>query len=732
MTLSIWRLSHLALALSSAAFILVLTLTGIVLAFDPVADRMVGYERVQDFPDQTLADMIHVVQQRYDEVLTLSVDANGYLAISAFTEEGDVEDFYIHPVTGEKTGEFIEQSELMKFAATLHRSLFLKSPGRIFIGINSFLLFLIAASGLVLIVKRQQGWKEVFQKIIREGVFQYSHIYLGRIALVPLVIISITGVYLSLLRFSIIPDSIPEHDIASEEIASEPIVPLDQFTWFTSIPLEDLRSLEFPFSPDPIDYYQLSLRDKEVVINQYTGETLSEINYPVVRLFSEWSTLLHTGRGTVGWSLVLALSCLAIFYFMVSGFAMWWKRRSSRIRNTFRKKDCSHILLVGSETGSTLVFAQMLHKHLTKAGIKSFIAELNRFGSYPRMDHLIVLTATYGQGEAPTNARKFEQLIQSAHIDRPFDFSVVGCGSLAYADFCKYALDVDRWLGNLPEASRLTQPFTINKRSLESFAQWAERWGNLTNTEVAISKAPALPKRRKKPTQFEVIGKAEYDDTFVLTLRSVKAKSFTSGDLLAVFPDDGSHERLYSMGCTTAGDVLLSIKRHQHGVCSGYLDCLKSGDSLVANIVKNKHFHFSKKARTVVLISSGTGIAPYIGMLHNNAKGTDTHLYWGGRTPEAFGLYAPEIKRLKESGKLQRLERAFSRENEEKTYVQDLLLQDGVMIAEALEEGGTLMICGSIAMQSGVIQVLNKIVEQYTIRALSHYQNKGQILMDCY
>lgn len=81
---------------------------------------------------------------------------------------------------------------------------------------------------------------------------------------------------------------------------------------------------------------------------------------------------------------------------------------------------------MGSETGTTIGFAQLFQEQLNKIGVKSYIEELNRFGSYPNMTHLLVFTATYGQGEVPTNAKKFGDLIQNAKIDKPFEFSVVG------------------------------------------------------------------------------------------------------------------------------------------------------------------------------------------------------------------------------------------------------------------------------------------------------------------
>jgi sulfite reductase (NADPH) flavoprotein alpha-component len=39
MTISIWRYSHLALAISAALFILIASITGIILAFEPISEK---------------------------------------------------------------------------------------------------------------------------------------------------------------------------------------------------------------------------------------------------------------------------------------------------------------------------------------------------------------------------------------------------------------------------------------------------------------------------------------------------------------------------------------------------------------------------------------------------------------------------------------------------------------------------------------------------------------------
>src|SRR5690606_36213906 len=100
------------------------------------------------------------------------------------------------PKTAKKTGEVIEQSKFYSFVTTLHRSLFLDTTGRFFIGVCATLLFLIAISGIILIFKRQKSFSSFFKKIENANFYQYSHVTLGRLLVIPIILISLTGSYL--------------------------------------------------------------------------------------------------------------------------------------------------------------------------------------------------------------------------------------------------------------------------------------------------------------------------------------------------------------------------------------------------------------------------------------------------------------------------------------------------------------------------------------------------------
>ncbi|MEM8525798.1 MAG: PepSY domain-containing protein [Bacteroidota bacterium] len=730
--INIWRYSHFALAVSSSIFVLLATITGIFLAFEPVEKELQPF-KVKGADELSLAQVIDTLQAKYDEILMLEVNANQFVAVDVFSMEEELNGkFYVNPFSGKKIGDIPEKRPIYEFMTVLHRSLFLKSIGRIFVGITSFLLFLIALTGFILFVRRQRGIKHVFDKLIKESFAQHFHVVLGRWMLLPILVITLTGVYLSLLQFELVPSIELEPEQFSSELTTNPELTFAEFDIFKNTKLHEVRSLEFPFSPDVEDFFTLSLKDRELKVNQKTGEIVESLSYPFVDRLSTLSFNLHTGTGSLLWSLVLAIAGVNILFFMYSGAVISYKRITSKVKNKFNADEAEYIILVGSENGSTRQFGKILQEALLKLNQKVFIDDLNNFKAYKKMRELVVLTSTYGIGEPPANANQFLAHLQATSIQKNTNYAVVGFGSLSYPDFCQYALDVDTALAQQAAFQQSTAPFLIHNKSYTSFKTWAEKWSIIKDLHLEL---PAeLSEKRSELHSFTILKKQIVNDgfseTFTLLLKP-STKQFQSGDLLGISPPNDPVERQYSIAKVEKNQLLLSIKRHEKGLCSNYLYQLAVGDQFKGSVQKNKDFHLIKKAKNILLIGNGTGIAPYLGMIREPSK-AKIQLYWGGRTPTSFELYKNRIEKAVQTGHLAFYQIAYSRTNGQYRYVQDLLRRDGEIVASQLQSGAYFYLCGSIAMQNGVLELLEELCQQYLQSPLSFYQNRGQLLMDCY
>ena len=730
MTLSFWRYSHLALALFSSLFLVLASATGVILAVDAVQEKTMGY-RVENFDAITLGETLPVLRKTYPEITELNVDHNQFVTLEGIDQKDNDVKGYIDPRTGKILGEPIKKNEFIQWTTALHRSLFLKETGRFIVGFVSLILALISFSGFALILQRQRSWRSLFAKIVKENFAQYYHVFLGRLSLIPILVLALSGTYLTLEKFNFFLEKTDSKE-KTEVVEKTGISKKEDSTIFKSTLLADVQKIEFPFSDDPEDFYIITLNDREIEVNQMTGAVVNEKLLPKTTQLSDLSLDLHTGRANVLWAIILGIASINILFFIYSGFAMTLKRRASRIKNKYKAEESKFILLVGSENGSTLRFASAIYKQLLAHGEKVFVTELNNYAKYPKAEHLIVFASTHGLGDAPSNAGKFMSLLDKTEQRQKIKVSVVGFGSKSYPDFCGFALEIDAELAKQNWVERILELQTVNDKSADEFVNWATLWS--AQTEISLSTTPSIyneiPKGLQKLKVLDKTAVSETEHSFLLTLRADLGTKFTSGDLLAIYPANDNRERLYSIG-KHDGNLQLVVKLHPHGLGSGYLNNLEVGSIIKARIIQNPAFHLPKKVSKVAMISNGTGIAPFLGMLEQNRQKTEIHLYCGFRTEtETVSAHKKFANEMMEKRQLQSFHLALSRGTDHH-YVMDLIQQDAAFFLDLLQKGGIIMICGSLAMQKDVETILGELLVQ-TNSSISDYKAKGQILTDCY
>jgi sulfite reductase (NADPH) flavoprotein alpha-component len=729
MIISFWRYSHLALAVSSFLLLTLAALTGIVLAFEPVTNKAQGY-KVDGFDTLTLSHVVPVLKEKLHGLQELKVDENDFVVAKYTNERDNDTTVFIHPLTAELLGTPQKQKPLFEWATSLHRSLFLHETGRAIVGVTAFLLILIALSGVALIIQRQNGIRRFFAPIEKASFAQYYHTFFGRLSLIFILAIALSGSYLSASRFFIKPQKVSAK-VNEDDIKEEPERALRDFPVFRQTKLADVETIQFPFSDFPEDYYTLRLKNGELCVNQITGDVLAQTVYPKSYSLAAFSLRWHTGRSSSVWAILLAITSGYILFFIYSGFVITWRRIRSKSKNRFKAQDCRTIILVGSENGSTYRFASAVYHQLLKHGEKVFLADMSTYTVYPRAEQLLLLTSTYGEGDAPSNATHFLERLQSTLQQQPIRFSVLGFGSRSYKHFCGYADEVDRTLRQQSWATPLLDVMHVNDKSPQDFSAWLTAYAHQLALPLLMPRE-LLTANTEGLEKMEVASRTEKDgdDAFLVRLKVKNHHKVASGDLLAIYPKNDHRERLYSIGKVN-DTIQLSVKLHHHGLGSQYLHGLQTGAVIKAKIVKNQHFHFPQKAAQVIMISNGTGIAPFLGMLDANRKAVPCTLYCGFRTQESFALYQSFLASQQAAKQLTHYQLALSREGD-KTYVSHLLQRDEDKIWQALSNGAVLMLCGSLAMQKDVLAVLNGICQKNSGSSIETYQQEGKILTDCY
>ena len=186
MTVSIWRYSHLALFLISSLFLIAAALSGLILSFDPISEEFKS-EHNSGLSEINLSELIQSVNSNFDETFTVEIDDNSFIKASIITE-GASKQVYVSPITGKQIGNVREKNSFFKFVTNFHRSLFLKTTGRLLVGIFSFFLLLIALSGIFLLAKRHGGFRHIFSKVHKDEPSSYWHVKMSRWFFIPIVI----------------------------------------------------------------------------------------------------------------------------------------------------------------------------------------------------------------------------------------------------------------------------------------------------------------------------------------------------------------------------------------------------------------------------------------------------------------------------------------------------------------------------------------------------------------
>ncbi|MDR6736608.1 NADPH cytochrome P450 oxidoreductase family protein [Sphingobacterium sp. 2149] len=356
---------------------------------------------------------------------------------------------------------------------------------------------------------------------------------------------------------------------------------------------------------------------------------------------------------------------------------------------------------------------------------------MNNYTEYPQVKYLMLLTSTYGEGDAPSSASRFLNLLQKTGQTHKVNVSVLGFGSKDYADFCGYSETVFRALERQGWADMPIPLHKINDKSVDQFCDWIKALINYYTMPLIAS--PALFSGRSKEINTFVIDERFFSEDGQLFRVCIKTDSnvrFTSGDLLAIKPAGDHRERFYSV--SRIGDrIELVVREFPSGLGSPFLKNSPVGTSFQARVMGNPKFHFPDNKRPVIMIANGTGIAPFRGMINANKQMT-VYLFYGSRQKELFDSFLKhELDQYLLSGKLSGQYLAFSRDKE-KLYVTDLLKQQSELVTKVLRDKGTIMICGSLSMQKDVIAQISLTCNETLKMEIQTYLDNGQIVSDCY
>ncbi|PZT84507.1 MAG: hypothetical protein DI627_15495 [Acinetobacter sp.] len=396
---------------------------------------------------------------------------------------------------------------------------------------------------------------------------------------------------------------------------------------------------------------------------------------------------------------------------------------------------------------------------------------------------ILFVVSTYGTGEAPDLASGFEKKFLKSQLDLTHvRYAVLALGSQEYPDsYCYFghrvnnwmkqcgahALfdlievnnanneDVQRWNQALAKASQLElQSMSIEK----TFDTWILDKRTLLNPDSLGTPAYNIELTPKHEVHWQAGDIAEiqpgnsairieqflqkhqvHPETWVDSLAISIQQALWDKDLTVEIEPFGNMEHLleqlptlptreYSIASVPTQLFLRLTVRQQYnqqgqlGLGSGWLtEHTQLNDPIALRIRTNESFHLIGDNRPIICIGNGTGIAGLMSLLHARTRQdySENWLIFGERQRQCDFFYQSTIEAWQTMGMLKRLDLAFSRDQEQRVYVQDILRQQATELKAWIDRDAVIYVCGSIeGMASGVDQVLNEVLGEAQVDEL--------------
>ncbi|MGN6249775.1 MAG: diflavin oxidoreductase [Ginsengibacter sp.] len=212
--------------------------------------------------------------------------------------------------------------------------------------------------------------------------------------------------------------------------------------------------------------------------------------------------------------------------------------------------------------------------------------------------------------------------------------------------------------------------------------------------------------------------------------------------------------RLYSISSSPEmhpGEVHITVAKNcfkvnneiKYGLASEFLSLLNEDNELKFYVHPNNQFRLPSEDKNLIMIGPGTGIAPFRSFIsERDATGATgkNWLFFGDQHFTSDFLYQTEIQNWVETKLLTKVDTAFSRDQDEKIYVQHRMLQKGSEFFEWLHAGSYVYVCGAKEpMSVDVEKTVLKIIEQFGQRTkeeaekyLFDLKENGRYVTDVY
>lgn len=501
----------------------------------------------------------------------------------------------------------------------------------------------------------------------------------------------------------------------------------------------------------------------------------------------------HLTDSRYGRWLLAALIMLAYLAFCIAT-AVQVRRARRRQASLWNEGPAAQSLLLvfASQTGFAEQLALQSAQSLRRGGLAVRVLPLARLSEDDLLGatQALFIASTTGEGDAPDMAAGFARRMPHPAAALPhLSFGVLALGDRSYTRYCVFGHALANWLQRR-QARPLFDVVEVDNGDEGALRHWQHQLGIISGqTDDSDWSTPSYGRWRLAERRLlnpGSLGQPAFH--LALTPLDLPAPSWQAGDIAEIGPRNSAQEvrrfmtalalddpalieplaalalpmsgladlqglsgpallarlnplphREYSIASLAQDGTLdLLVRRMvqadgRPGIGSGWLTLhAAEGATIALRIRRNSAFHTPPDDRPLVLIGNGTGLAGL--RAHLRARVAAGHhrnwLVFGERSRAHDWFHRDEIENWQAQGQLQRLDLAFSRDGEQRVYVQDRLRQAAEPLKAWIAQGAAIYVCGSLqGMAAGVAQALQETLGE---QALIDLAEQGRYRRDVY
>ncbi|MBV4451269.1 MULTISPECIES: PepSY domain-containing protein [Pseudomonas] len=478
---------------------------------------------------------------------------------------------YFDPYTGNFVGDVVGQ-DLFEFILQFHRFLVMGETGRQITGACTLILVFFCLSGLYLRWPRQvaswRAWLAVDWRKKGRSFNWDLHSVFGTWCLLAYLLSALTGLTWSYDWYSqglirLLSDAPQNERVRKRGPTPEGAAQVANYDAIWSsiysnagpgLSAYNIRMPAVAGQPATV-YYLLKDSPHDRAVNQInldpaTGEVTAHDRYAGKSLGSRLLTsvyALHTGSyfGLAG-RIILTLSSVLMPLFFITGWLLYLdRRRKKRQVRDARKGLAPHTSdapawLIGfaSQSGFAEQLAWQTAGQLQAAGLPVKVQPLGSVSQddLRQSENALFVVSTFGDGEAPDNARGFERSVLGQDLSlKGLNYSVLALGDRQYEHFCGFARRLHFWLTN-QGGNPLFAPVEVDSGDTTALLHWQQQLGQLTGHAPATA-WPLAQYENWTLSQRRLLNPGSSgSQVYLLGLSSPSPHRWQAGDLVEVLP----------------------------------------------------------------------------------------------------------------------------------------------------------------------------------------------------